>query len=230
MQLATNKAPSPAVLDAINRQVGAVENHLGNHFPWFRDDIRQEAWLTCLKNAHRFNPEAPGAKGFFYYVATLAVSERVGQWLTPLTIGRRAAQLGAAKTITRVGPEKLERLGTCACAEDILVAREQREEDRRDLLRQLAILRGRWRVHVERALADLPEKTAQVGALMLGLDGAPCTVGAAAREVGMWREKVEAALRECKRALKKRPQVAVLAAQIDELEAAINNEDPDEAQ
>lgn len=189
-------ALSPRVVEDIRRQLVSVENHLVSRFPCFREDIAQEAWVPALAAAPAYDPDAPGAQGYFYRVATLWVAENINRWLARTSLSRDAARHGVGAQQQAVDFEK--------AAHFLAVDGDAEEEvDRRGELFRLAHLRVRWRREADRVMARLPEEDAAIGALLFGLDGPVRSPSWVARHLGVWRDEVEAAEKRCRRVMKK---------------------------
>lgn len=112
-------------LAAIDRQVGAVTNRWGRKFPWLRDDIQQQAWATSLASAHRYDPVQPGARGYFYRIASLAVAENITRWTCVASVSRHEARHGVPEELHRAhavtdGCQRVD----CGEEEDVLSARD----------------------------------------------------------------------------------------------------------
>ena len=208
----------PATIAAIDSQVTAVADYLGRRFPNFADDVRQECWAQALLTAPRFDPDSPGAKGYFYWGVAGAVSAKINQWISVTKISRiearRAARGGQ-------GPEHQVRVPLDEV--DVAAARDGAEdaEELRLALARLARLRVRYRRAVDRATSNLTKQEQEVGALLHGLDGPPRGVAWVVRHTGLWRDEVEAAGRAYRKAMRRRREVMSLEAQINETEEAL---------
>src|SRR5712671_1765526 len=84
----------PETVKAIDRQVTAFANRYGGKFPELAEDIHQEAWKTALESVHRYDPDHPGASGYFYLCAHRHVLKRITKWRSLLSLSNEAARLG----------------------------------------------------------------------------------------------------------------------------------------
>lgn len=216
---------------AIARQIGAVDNHLGRHFPVFADDIRQEAWAATLTAAPRYDPNHPGASGYFYRVAVLAVVPMIRRWLSPATMGTYSARRGVA--VGRISFDSTRRYAAGRTGIDAndgsylsaILAHQGPRPDADLVLEearvQLTALSVRWRRAVEAATRHLPEDVRAAGALAWGLDGPRRSANTISVEIGMWLEDVTVALVRWKAALRRARQVAALEKQMTEIEETL---------
>lgn len=206
----------PETAQAISRQVTAFTNRYGGKFPALADDIRQEAWATALGSVHRYDPQHPGAKGYFYMVASRHVLKQITKWRSLLSLSNEAARQGIESlTQWRIDPQA-PGLGLRAQEPDPEVSASMREIPAR-----LAALRARWRAAVEAATAGLSAEERAVGVLAFGLCAPPLGPAQVARRTGIWRDEVERMIRTYRKAMR-RPRIRALERKINLLEDVIS--------
>lgn len=209
------EAIDPETVRAIDRQVTAFSNRYGAKFPALAEDIHQEAWKTALESVHRYDPDHPGASGYFYMCAHRHVLKRITKWRSLLSLSNEAARLGIESTTQwRIDP-LAPGLALRATEADPEVSLSLREVNTR-----LAALRVRWRRAVEKATANLTPEEQEVGALAFGLDGPLRGPAWVARHLGIWRDEVERMTKAYRKAMR-RPGVMALERQITTLEEVL---------
>ena len=198
----------------IGRQIVPVERYFAGKFDRFAEDARQQAWLVCLENAHRYDPTIPGAHIFFERVAFLEVAQQVNRWISALSLSRQASRTGVGRKF--VHGADLDADGMAGP-----FSTPEAEAMRADLDSELTRLRVRWQRVVSVATRRLPARVRAAGDSVYGMEGSPMAVYDAAVSSGRWRDDVEADARRFTRALKKHPEARSLAGLILEAQGEV---------
>ena len=209
----------PETVQAIDRQVTAFTNRYGKRFPALAKDIRQEAWATCLETAHRYDPQHPGARGFFYLCAHRHVLKKITKWRCLVSLSNEAARHGI-KAVEECGIDS-DRDIAWVDNNPTLVAPEPDPETIAIQRAKLRTLRTRWRCTVEAATSGLTAEEQRIGALAHGLDGEPRSTAWVARTTGIWRDEVEQMIRTYRKAMR-RPGVVRMEREIAALEEILS--------
>jgi hypothetical protein len=199
-----------AVHSDIGRQVSAVRNRLGSKFPFYAEDIEQEAWKYSLASAARYNPENKGARGYFYLACMLSVPVDISRWLSVTSLSfAEARNVSRARQIREPMTNQTALKLASSDSADVRVIL-------RDAQWRLSAARIRLRREIERE--PMKPLDREVGMLAIGVEGLPRTKAQIAKELHISCDRVIDGAQAFKRAIRRRPIIASLWSEIRKTE------------
>ncbi len=92
-------ADGPGKLNRVHQDIAAqVARYsrfiISRGVPVDQDDLEQESWRVCLQVADKYDPDAPGATGWFMTILRRRVGETIFRWGCPVSVPNLVAGAG----------------------------------------------------------------------------------------------------------------------------------------